>query len=128
MANHGDFIAWLEDQLKERGWSMADLSRESGLSDGHISYIFSRQRKAGTEALEAIAKALRLPIEYVFRQAGLLPPTKEELDELELEWDQIFSNALSDQERKELLERARFELQRIRERRARYDTDKRQRP
>ncbi len=122
MANQDDFVAWLEDQLKERSWTMADLSRESGLSDGHISYIFSRQRKAGTDALQAIAKALKLPVDHVFRKAGLLPPTKEQLDELELEWNQLFANAATDEERQELIDRARFELQRIRERRAGYRT------
>lgn len=120
MANPGDFIGWLQEELKKRDWSTADLSKKSGISQPHISRIMSGSRKAGTDALEAIARAFNLPPDLVFRRAGLLPPTKEELDELELEWNQIFENALSDQERKELLERARFELQRIRERRAKY--------
>ena len=93
---------------------MADLSRKSGLSDGHISYILSRKRKPGPEALNAIAKALGLPSDMVFRRAGLLPPTKEELDEVEQEWNQLFANALTDEDRRELLERARFEAERLR--------------
>jgi transcriptional regulator with XRE-family HTH domain len=128
MAYPSDFVAWLREELNSRDWSTVDLSKRTGISQAHISRIFSGNRKAGPDALRAIAKALGLPPDFLFRRAGLLPPTKEELDELEQEWNQIFSNVSTDEERKELLDRARFELTRIRERKARYDTGSRQTP
>lgn len=68
-----DFPEWLNDELQQRGWTQADLARKSGLTTAGISRILSGQRDPGPEALIAIAEALKLPPEHVFRKAGLLP-------------------------------------------------------
>ncbi len=74
-----DFSSWLQDKLTNKGWSQADLSRETGLSTGGVAQLMNGRRNPGPEACTAIAKAFGLPPDAVFRAAGLLP-SKSELD------------------------------------------------
>lgn len=68
------FITWLEAELLERDWRLADLARKANLDSGSISRILSGTRKPGPEVCVAIARALNYPPEVIFRLAGLLPP------------------------------------------------------
>jgi transcriptional regulator with XRE-family HTH domain len=68
------FPQWLQDEMDKRGWTQADLHRASGLRRGTISGVLNELRNPGFEFCEAIARALGLPADVVFRQAGLLPP------------------------------------------------------
>lgn len=68
-----DFSEWLSAQLKNRNMSPAELARKAGIDKGIISRTLNRERKPSPESLEAIAHALKLPSEAVFRAAGLLP-------------------------------------------------------
>ena len=78
MSTDTNFSGWLQEELKKRGMSQADLSRKSGLSTAAVSRIMGGSRGVGAEACTAIARALKLPPETVFRQAGLLPWEPEE--------------------------------------------------
>lgn len=71
------FSKWLQLQLDERGWSQADLSKQSGISAPQIARLMNGTRGIGPEACTAIAKALRIPPESVYRAAGLLPQVPE---------------------------------------------------
>lgn len=77
------FGAWLVEELDQRELSQSDLSRLSGLSQGTISNIISGTRGRGTDSLAAIAKALKLPVEQIYRRAGLLPAPKGLSEEIE---------------------------------------------
>ena len=57
--------------------SPAGLARKAGIDKGIISRTLNRERKPAPESLEAIARALKLPPEAVFRAAGLLPSEVE---------------------------------------------------
>ena len=72
-----DFAEWLNTQLKIRDMSPAELSRKAGIDKGVISRALSRERKLSPDTLEAVARAFRLPLETVFRAAGLLPAEQE---------------------------------------------------
>lgn len=74
MRNRQDLSAWLEKELSERNWSQSDLARISGVHRAIISKIILGGSMPTPETLEAIARALKLPPEQVFRAAGLLPP------------------------------------------------------
>jgi transcriptional regulator with XRE-family HTH domain len=65
---------FLEFQMGKRGWKQADLARASNLDSAVISNIINGRRRMGEETGRAIAQALHLPAEEVFRAAGLLPP------------------------------------------------------
>jgi len=67
------FGEWLIGELKQRDISQSKLARLSGLSEGTISNIISGTRGRGPDSLEAIARALKLPVDFVYRRAGLLP-------------------------------------------------------
>lgn len=111
------FLAWLQASLRDKQWSLSELARRSGVSQSHLSNIISGNREASAATLTALAKAFNLPAELVFAKAGLLPPSKDMLDELEQEWRHIFTQAASEKERRELITRAKFEMEQIKKRR-----------
>lgn len=71
------FEDWLEGELKARGWTIAELARRGHMKPSSLSRVLSGTRKAGPELCNAIARALRIPPEDVFRRAGLLPPSAQ---------------------------------------------------
>jgi transcriptional regulator with XRE-family HTH domain len=76
-------VTYVNAQLRERGWSLRELARRSGLSHTIISLGLNEQRPMTFETVDAIARALGEPPEKLFRMAGLLPArtTREELIE-----------------------------------------------
>lgn len=68
-----DFVNWLEKQLQVRGWKPSDLAHAAKISTGTLSNILNRTRRAGPATCLAIAQALAVPPEQVFRRADLLP-------------------------------------------------------
>lgn len=68
-----DFANWLEDEMKRRGWHPADLAKAAGLYQSTLGNVLNRERSAGADVCTALARALKLPPEEVFRRAGLLP-------------------------------------------------------
>jgi transcriptional regulator with XRE-family HTH domain len=83
MFSMDNFGEWLVAELERRDLTQSDLSRMSGLSRGTLSNIVSSTRGRGPSSLLAIAKALKLPPEQVFRTAGLLPPALKSDEETE---------------------------------------------
>jgi transcriptional regulator with XRE-family HTH domain len=72
------FSEWLLATLEEKEWSQARLAKAAQISPASISDILSGRRKIGKDLATAIANALKLPPEQVFRAAGILPPEKDE--------------------------------------------------
>jgi len=72
-------IEWLEKKLEENDWRPADLARESGLSPATLSKILNGERRAGPEVCVGIARAFDMNPVIVFRLAGLLPASSEDL-------------------------------------------------
>lgn len=69
-----NFSEWLISNLKNKGWSQAELARRAGTSRTAISDAISGKNPAGFEVCLGIANAFGLPPEEVFRAANLLPP------------------------------------------------------
>lgn len=68
------FGDWLLEQLKEHDINQSELARRAGLSRVAISdYISGKRKNPDPLALKSIAKALKLPVQVVFRQAGYIP-------------------------------------------------------
>lgn len=63
--------------MAKREMSQADLSRKTGLTTGGISNLINQVRNPSPEACTAIAAALNIQQETVFRAAGLLSPLPE---------------------------------------------------
>lgn len=116
-----NFPDWLRKELDVRDWTQADLSRRSGVSTGQIARLLSGERGLGPDSILAIAKALKLPPEEVYRAAGLLPP-KSERDELIEKIHHIFDE-LPPEEQENVIEYARMR-HRLAEEKTRYDVNK----
>ncbi len=106
------FIEWLDEQLKQLGWNDHQLARRAGISHS----VVSKARTGITpkwEACVAIAAALNLPAETVFRRAGLLPEVDGACPELaELH---ALLPLLSEYDRRELVQIARLKIRLSRE-------------
>lgn len=79
------FSAWLIEQMRERdNMTQSELAKASGLTRQAISYYLSAKSKQPDEfALQKIAEALDLPVEEVYRAAGILPPKIAKSDLIE---------------------------------------------
>lgn len=71
------FPEWLSATLIERDMRPADLARTGQINKGILSRVLRGERKPSNETLEAVARALRLPKDFVFEKAGLLLPKSE---------------------------------------------------
>lgn len=71
------FSEWLAIEAVTRDWTQADLARKSGLNRAVISKILSDRSDPSPDSCKALAKALKLPIEEIYRAAGLLPHKPE---------------------------------------------------
>lgn len=104
------FSEWLQKEIEKRGWSWNKLAENAGLSSGTIYNIRDGTRGVGESSLKAIAYALRLPVDQVFRVAGFLPSvtiSDENVEEL------IFLyNQLSVDDKEEILELMKFKAER----------------
>ena len=105
--NSNDFVVWLDTQLSERNWSDHQLARKAGISHSVISKA-RRGISPKWDACAAIASALDLPPEVVFREAGLLPRLPPAQGEIE-EWRHLLAQ-LPAKDRYELLQIARLKL------------------
>ena len=76
-----DFITWLDSELSIRGWTDYKLAKTAGFNHS----VISRARMGVLprwEACAGIAKAFELPVDFVFRKAGLLSADSGSEDEV----------------------------------------------
>lgn len=111
-SNSMEFAGWLRAELKQREMSQADLVRASGLSPAAVSRIMTGTRAPGLAACRAIAKALRLPIDVVYKNAGLMPISSER--NRRRETIEFLAEQLDDKEYQELLDYIEFRISRTR--------------
>ncbi len=72
------FGEWLREQMDLRDLSQADVARRADLSRQAISdYVNGNRTNPDSDALNGIARALKLPPEEVHRAAGKLPPKRD---------------------------------------------------
>ena len=112
---------WLLNELRKRDWSQADLARRAGVSRTAISDIISGKRKIGRDLAVSISEAFKLPLEEVYRAAGLLPPEPAET-KLARQITHITAQ-LPPEEQQGLLEFAKLRL-RLSEKQGQYETRK----
>lgn len=109
-----DLITWINGEIKKKGWSNNELARRAGMSSSGMSRVLTGENKITWEFCYQVAQALKEPPEKLFRLAGLLPPAPPERDQLIQEITDILKQ-LTQAERKDLLEYARFRYQRGKE-------------
>jgi transcriptional regulator with XRE-family HTH domain len=67
------FGTWLDRELQQKGWSQSEAARRGEMSSQMINAIINGQANPGLESCQGIARAFKLPLEDVFRLAGILP-------------------------------------------------------
>jgi transcriptional regulator with XRE-family HTH domain len=77
------FSEWLQAEMDKRGWSQSDLARYADLNRAVINKLLNGKSHPQPPTLEAISRALRMPIEITYRAAGLLPSTPDNDDAIE---------------------------------------------
>jgi transcriptional regulator with XRE-family HTH domain len=92
------FTEWLQTEMDKRGWSQSDSARACDLNRAVINKLLNGKCKPQPATLMAIARGFKLPIETVYRAAGLLPPSNDG-DETMLELLHIFKSLQSPQRR-----------------------------
>jgi transcriptional regulator with XRE-family HTH domain len=75
--NTTNFPDWLKSELDKRHWSQADLAYSAGISRAVVNKLLNRKTYPQPDTLQAIARALKVPVETVYRAAGLLPQEPE---------------------------------------------------
>ena len=100
------------DELNNRGWSQSELARRTGLNQGNLSRVLSGDRQPGSDVCNAIARALRIPPEKVFRAAGLLPALSGSEDDIKIGELLDIVKQLNQAERQDVLDYALRRFQR----------------
>lgn len=72
-----NFSDWLQSELDKRRWSQADLAYSAGISRAVVNKLLNRKTYPQPDTLQAIARAFKMPVETVYRAAGLLPQETE---------------------------------------------------
>jgi len=68
---------WLDQQIKERGWSSSELARRAGISQSSVSNVLTGKQIPGLEFCKGVARALDVRTEELLQRAGHLPPMPE---------------------------------------------------
>ena len=77
------FSEWLQAEMDKRGWSQSDLARYAELNRAVINKLLNGKSHPQPPTLEAISRALKIPIEVIYRAAGLLPTNPDNDDTIE---------------------------------------------
>jgi len=77
VGNHRKLQDWLLGEMEKRGWSQSDLARSANLNRAVINKLLNGPSVPRPSTLEALARAFRVPVEGMYRLAGLLPEISE---------------------------------------------------
>lgn len=77
------FSEWLQTEMDKRGWSQSDLARYADLNRAVINKLLNGKSHPQPPTLEAISRALKIPMEIIYRAAGLLPSNPDNDDTIE---------------------------------------------
>ena len=80
-----EILERLEQLMAERGWSVYRLARECGLSESTVANIFRRNGSPSLETLQAMCRALEIPMSRFFAENEMVELTPE-LRELFEQW------------------------------------------
>jgi transcriptional regulator with XRE-family HTH domain len=67
------FGEWLDQELQARGWSQSEAARRGEMSSQMVNALVNGQSNPGLDSCQGIARAFKIPLEDVFRMAGILP-------------------------------------------------------
>lgn len=68
------FVSWLNTELDRRGWPRSEAARRGRVSESMWSKVISGYAKPGLDFCRGVSLAFEVPLEDVFRHAGILDP------------------------------------------------------
>ena len=71
------FAEWLQTEIDKHGWSQSDCARACDLNRAVINKLLNGKSNPQPVTLIAIARGFKIPVEIVYRAAGLLPPSPD---------------------------------------------------
>lgn len=71
------FSEWLAGILADKDIKPVELARLAKIDPGVVTRILKAERDAKPKTLEAIAHALKLPVDLIYEKAGILPTKPE---------------------------------------------------
>ena len=74
-------VEWIEQQLRDRGWSQSELSRRARIDKSYLSKILRGERQPSLSFYTDLAEALNEPIEKILRLDGVL---RDDVDDSDL--------------------------------------------
>jgi transcriptional regulator with XRE-family HTH domain len=72
-----ELVTLINTELDRRGWTLSELARRAGLSRSTFHATLTGKNAVTFEFCAAVAEAINVPPEQVFRLAGLLPPVAD---------------------------------------------------
>jgi transcriptional regulator with XRE-family HTH domain len=108
MANT-DYISWLKEQLRSKGWRQSEFARAAHVDPAVVSNILTGKRGPGFDTCSAFAQALDIPPEIVFEAAGLMSHKDHARDAYISEINSIYDK-FNKQNKREALEFVRMLL------------------
>lgn len=107
-----DFSEWLFAQLRSRNLNQMQFARKAKISHPQVSRVLSGIYKPGIEFLNRTSVALQIPLESVYKAAGLLPEAEKKDDSIYVqELRSIAGKLVRDADIKELVYLARIKLE-----------------
>ena len=100
---------WIKRMLQEKGWSMRELSKRSGLSSSYVSNVVMGKRQPGIKFYQGISRAFGVSMDSIERldREGIEPGQVDDLDDdLTLSEAIRIMEKLTPEGRKELLKYA----------------------
>ena len=92
------FSQWLLSEITAQGMSYSEVARRGRISHARISQVIAGE-EPGKRFCKGIARALKVPVEEVFRRAGILPPQPEHDEHTETLLFLFRNLSVEDQER-----------------------------
>ena len=68
----------IEQIMKQRGWTVYRLGKESGLSQSTLAHVFRRDSEPTISTLEVICKAFGITLSQFFAEDDFVPLTAEQ--------------------------------------------------
>jgi len=82
-----ELLDYLESEIRERGWTFAELSRRSGVAHSHFSQLKSGRSGLGKDTLPRLADCLGVSVEFLLRLGGYI--AEPAIDENEAYWKEL---------------------------------------
>lgn len=73
VSDRENFSRWLQREREKRDWSQNELATRAGLARQIVNRIEAGQVEPAARTLQALATALGIPVQTLFRVVGYLP-------------------------------------------------------